>query len=136
MLQNEFSANRGSTISQRSSRLDSLNEYDKISLKLRETLFMREFVGLIKKSKLDSLSSMIEILNTLTLYSSYNERDFERADGYMILQSILLEFKDDSPQLSLPSLDTLFNQIFIIICPQRSRIKNFNGFKLLLNIIE
>eukprot|EP00347_Sterkiella_histriomuscorum_P008880 403343393 len=145
LLQQEFSANRASAISQRSSKLDSLTEHDKISLQLREDLFQETFIECMKNSNDADLPNIIEMLGLLINYSLYNERDFERHGGYSVLQMRLQKCQEVSSQdkrkanqslESLKNLDQIFDQLFMVICPLKSRIKTYNALKLLLNLVE
>ncbi|CDW74254.1 UNKNOWN [Stylonychia lemnae] len=144
MLQQEFSANRPSSMSQRSSRVDQLNEYDRLSIQLREDKFIETLLDALQSSTDQDLPSLMEIYSLLIIYSLYNERDFERQGGYSKLQARLLKCQDikDKKKSMTGSIDqfrvidAIFEQLFQIICPQKLRIKTYNCLKLLLNLVE
>ncbi len=106
MLQQEFSANRQSVISNRSSRLDSLNDHDKFSLLMREHKVINNIAEVFGNCSLEQLIPMLSTICLITSFSRYNDRDFERAQGYQIIHEKLLDFKTDE----LPdNIDAVFN---------------------------
>lgn len=77
-------------MSQRSSRLNSINmpEADRFALILREAKFQEYFIDILKEEtkSLKDVVLLIEVATLINSFSNYTERDFERANGYNVIQ--------------------------------------------------
>lgn len=68
---------------------------------------MLSFVDALKGVEYEDLPRMLELLNTFSSYSSYNERDFERAGGYNVLQKLIFEYPENRQNQT--EIDAIFD---------------------------